>query len=340
VGRFVVNLGSAAMALALLLGVPMARADDVPTIRIGWGGVPSGAAPLAVLGRPGIAENEGKTYRLEFVHFNASPPMITAQSTGDIDLAGLAYSSFALAVENAKLTDLRVIADVFQDGVDGYFSTQYMVLNDGPVKTVEDLKGKIVTTNAGGSAVDMALRQMLKNHGLQEKRDYTLVESAFQNMKSELASHKVDLISATLPFAADAQLQAMAHPLFTQKDAIGRSQMIAMAARASFIEKHRAALVDYLADSLRELRWYADPAHHDEAVKIVSDFTKTPPELWSRYIFSQGDVYHDPAGLPDLDAFQHNIVTQRDLGFLSASLNINSYTDLSLVKEAAKRLNP
>ena len=144
----------------------------------------TGAAPLAVLGRSGIAVNEGKTYRLEFTHFNASPPMITAQSTGDIDLAGLAYSSFALAVENAKLTDLRVIADVFQDGVEGYFSTQYMVLNDSGIKAVEDIKGKIVTTNAGGSAVDMALRQMLKNHGLLEKRDYTLVE--FMSAKHEI----------------------------------------------------------------------------------------------------------------------------------------------------------
>jgi NitT/TauT family transport system substrate-binding protein len=333
-------LRSSLLAAAAMIGATLAHAEDIPVIHLGWGGVPSGAAPLAVLARPGIAVNEGKTYRLQFTHFNSSPPMITAQATGDIDLAGLAYSSFALAVENAKMKDLRVIADVFQDGVEGYFSTRYMVLNDSGIKTVADLKGRIVTTNAGGSAVDMALRQMLKNSGPQEKRDYSLVESAFRNMKSELANHKVDLISATLPFAADTQLQAMAHPLFTQKEAIGRSQMIVMAARAPFIAAHRAALIDYLADSLRELRWYADPAHHDEVVKVVSDFTKIPPELWSRYIFSKGDVFHDPQGLPDLEALQHNIVTQHELGFLPASLDVGSYTDLSLVRAAAKQLSP
>jgi sulfonate transport system substrate-binding protein len=194
-----------------------------------------------------------------------------------------------------------------------------------------------VTSNAAGSAVDMALRQMAKNHGLEEKKDYILVESAFRNMKSELMNHKVDLISATLPFAADPQLQSVAHPLFTQKDAIGKSQMIAMTARASFLQKNRAAVVDFLADSLRELRWYADPANHDEAVKIVSDFTKTPPALWGRYIFTKGDVYHDPAGLPDLDAFQHNVETQRELGFLPAPLDVKHYADLSLVEEAARQ---
>ncbi len=328
------------IALGMALGASAAQADDIPTIRIAWGGVPSGAAPLAVLEKPGIALNEGKTYKLQFTHFGSSPPMITAVSTGDVDMAGLAYSSFALAVENAKLDDLRVIADVFQDGVEGYYSTQFMVLNDSPIKTVEDLKGKIVTSNAAGSAVDMALRQMLTKHGLKDKRDYTLVESAFPNMKSQLLNHKVDLISATLPFAADAQLKASARTLFTQKDAIGRSQMIAMTVRESFLKKNHAAVVDFLADSLRELKWYADPAHHEEVVKAVTEFTKTSPELWDSYIFTKGDVYHDEKGLPDLDAFQRNIDTQLELGFLPKPLDIKKYTDLSLVQEAVRQLAP
>ena len=41
------------------------------------------------------------------------------------------------------MDDLRVISDEIQDGVAGHGTNEFMVLNDGPVKTVADLKGKV-----------------------------------------------------------------------------------------------------------------------------------------------------------------------------------------------------
>lgn len=326
---------AALAALALMAGA--ARAEPTK-LRIGWV-VPAADSPLLMFGKAGIALHEGISYTLEVTHFNGTPPMITALSAGETDLAPLAFSSFALAVENAKLEDLRIIADVFQDGVEGRYSNEYMVLKDGPVKTIEDLKGKVVTSNGGGSAVDMALREMLRKHHLDDKKDYTLVESAFPNMKAMLIEKKVDLISGVRPFTDNPDLRAVATTLFTQRDAIGPSQMILLTARAGFLEKNRAAVTDYLEDSLRALQWYSDPAHHDEVVKIVSDFTKTPPAVWNGWLFTKaGDYYKDPAGRPNLAALQSNIKTQRELGFLKADLDAKKYADLSLVDAAAKRL--
>jgi len=264
--------------------------------------------------------------------------MITAIASGQVDLVPFAYSSFALAVENAKLNDLRIIADCFRDGVSGYYSTEFMVLNDSPIKKVEDLKGKVLTSNAAGSAVDIALREMLKKHGLQDKKDYSLIESAFPNMKAELLDHKVDLITGVAPFSQDPQLRAAAHALFVQKDAIGVSQMIIWTARADFIKQNRAALVDYMEDYLRELSWYDDPVHHADAIKDVADYTKTPATLWDSWLFTKGDLYHDPKGLPDLDALENNIAAAHGLGFVPAELDPHKYADLSLVEDAGKRL--
>jgi NitT/TauT family transport system substrate-binding protein len=141
-----------------------------------------------------------------------------------------------------------------------------------------------------------------------------------------------------LPFSQDAQLRGAAHALFLQKDAIGVSQMIIWVARADFIAKNRAALVDYLEDNLRELHWYYDPAHHAEAIKSVTDFTKTPAALWDSWLFTKGDLYHDPNGTPDLDALQNNIAAANGLGFVPKDLDPHKYADLTLVEEAAKRL--
>ncbi len=316
--------------------ISAAQADPMK-LRMGW--VVAGAdAPLLMFGQPGIAKHEGASYTLEATRFQGTPLMITALAAGEIDLAPLAFSTLSIAVQNAGMSDLRIIADVFQDGVEGYYTNEYMVLKDGPIHTVEDLKGKVATSNGAGSAVDMAMRAMLKKHGLEDKRNITIVESSFPNMKAMLGEHKVDLISSVRPFSADPGLRDIARTLFTQKDAIGRSQMIILTARASFLDKNRAAVVDFLEDSLRALHWYSDPAHHDQVVKLVADYSKIPLAVFQSWLFEKGgDFYHDPNGLPDLDALQSNIATQRDLGFLKGDLQVKTLADLSYVKEAAKK---
>jgi sulfonate transport system substrate-binding protein len=326
----------AACLTGLLVG-GAAHADPVQ-IRVAWIVAPTDS-PLAMLGKQGISKHEGQSYTLDYVHFTSTPQMITALASGDVDLAPLGFPAFALAIENAKLEDLRAVADWLEDGVGNSFTNGFVVLNDGPVKTIEDLKGKIVTTNAIGAAIDIGLRIMLRKHGLEDKRDYTLVESQFPTMKAELMQHKVDLASLVPPFAFDPQIESVAHSLFTQKEAMdGPSQLLTVVAREPFIAKNRAALVDYFEDNLRQVRWYFDPKNHDEVIKIVTGFTKTPPALWEGWAYTDKDSYRDPNGRPNLDALEKNIAAAHELGFIPAPLDPHKYADLSLVAEAAARL--
>ena len=105
------------------------------------------------------------------------------------------------------MDDLRVISDEIQDGVAGHGTNEFMVLKDGPVKTVADLKGKVLATNAMGSAVDIAMRAMLRKSGLEANKDYTIVEAPFPAMRAMLAEKKADLISAVPPFSLDPDLR-------------------------------------------------------------------------------------------------------------------------------------
>jgi NitT/TauT family transport system substrate-binding protein len=330
-------LGAVAAAL-LVLGAGAAWSAEPIKIRVGWVVVPANLPPI-LFAKEGVAKHLGQTYAMDPIHFNGTPLMITAMASGELDIGLLAYSSFALAVENAGLKDLRVIADDFQDGVEGYYTNEYMVRKDSPIRTVEDLKGKTLATNAAGSAVDVALRVMLRKHGLDDKKDLNIIEVAFPNMKAVLADQKVDLISGVVPFSVDPGLRETARTLFTQKEAVGTTQMIVWAARASFLEKNRAAMVDFMEDELRALRFYRDPANHAAVVDIVAQYTKQPRERFDSWVFTKsGDYYRDPDGLPNLDALQANIDTQRELGLLKAPLEIGKYADLSIVKDAGQRL--
>jgi sulfonate transport system substrate-binding protein len=330
-------VSSTIIALVVLVSAATARTEPVK-IRVGWV-QPVANLPSILFLKDGLAQHQGETYVMEPVHFANTPAMIPALAAGDIEIATLAYSSFALAVQNAGIDDLRVIADELQDGVDGYYTNEMMVLNESPIKTVEDLKGKVLASNGAGGAVDMALRAMLRRHGLEDKRDLTIIEISSPNQRAALAEKKIDLTTTATPFSQNPALRAIARTLFTQKDAIGPTQMILWAGRGTFIAQHRAAMIDFLADSIRARRFWIDPANHAEAVKLAADFSKQPAEQLDPWLFTKaGDYYRDPNGFPNLDALQKNIDLQQQLGFLKASLDVSKYTDLSLIKAASAAL--
>src|SRR5262249_44809045 len=108
-------------------------------------------------------------------------------------------------------------------------------------------------------------------------------------------------------------------------------------ARKSFTDKNRAAMVDFMEDTLRIVRWYLDPANHKEATEIAARVTKQPAERFG-WLFTKQDSYRDPNMLPDLDALQKNVDMTRDLGFVKSNLDVKKHADLSIVEEAAKRL--
>ncbi|HEY1798629.1 MAG TPA: ABC transporter substrate-binding protein [Stellaceae bacterium] len=325
---------AAGFALAALAIMSSARAEEPYHLRIGWVVAPADLATLMFL-RPDLAPHAGKTYIPELTHFAGTPAEMQAIATGDLDTAALAFSTFALGIVNAGMDDLRVLGDEFQDGVPGYHTNPFMVRNDSGIKTVDDLKGKVLATNQVGSAVDMAMLAMLAKHHLQDKRDLTTIEVRFPDMKAMLSGKKVDLVSVPAPFGFDPELNQFAHPLFTQEEAMGRSQMIVRVARAGFIDKHRQVMVDFLSDFLHALRYLLDPAHHDEAVKLAAEATKQSADNYQSWFFTKRDYYRDPDGLPNLGALQKNIDLQHQLGFLRRQVDVPKYTDLSLIKAAA-----
>lgn len=328
------KLGLALFAFALGAS-SVANAEPVK-IRLSW------VAPIAniasiMLEKKDLAVHMGKSYVLEAVRYQGTPPMITAVANNELEIADFAFSSFPIAIQNAGIDDLRVISDEFQDGVQGYYSNEYYVLNDGPIKKIEDLKGKVVATNVAGSGVDIASRAMLRKHGLEDKRDYTVIEAPFPTMKALLMEKKADLIPAVLPFSLDPELNKVAHRIFDMREAVGRTQFVMFTVRKSFIDKNRAALVDMMEDTLRITRWYIDQKNHQAAIEAVNRAVKIPVERLG-WIFTNKDYYRDPNLMPDLNALQRNVDLTHELGFIKAKMDVKKYSDLSIVQEAAKRI--
>jgi NitT/TauT family transport system substrate-binding protein len=312
------------------------QAQEPLKLRIAWTVAPAQLAPI-MLAPPNVARHAGKSYTLEPIRIPGSGATLTAFGAGELDIAPLTFIQLGPAIQNAGMTDLKIIADEFRDGVGDYATNEYMVLKDGPVKEVKDLKGKVFATNGVGGGNDIFGRVMLRKHGLEYPRDYTILEANFPNMRAMLEEKKADMVVGVKPFTLDPKFRAAARTLFTQKEAVGSSDMIYFTAREEFIKKNRAALVDFMEDYIRATRWYLDPANRQAAIGIVAGFTKIPGERLG-WIFSKEDFYRDPDAKVDVEAIQRSLDMLHDFKFLRARLDIKKHVDMSLVEEAARRI--
>jgi len=333
--RLARNCSIAIVVAILLLAQGASRAEPVK-IRVSW------IAPLSnwgslLLEKKDLARHMGQSYVLEPVRYSGTPQQITALANNELEIANLAYTTLPIAIHNAGLADLRVIADELQDGIPGFYSQEYMVLKDGPVQKIEDMKGKVMAINAAGGAVDIAMRKMLRTKGLEVNRDFVQIEAPLPSMRAILADKKADMVPLVVPFSFDPELRKIAKPLFLNSDVMGVTQLLFWTARKSFIDKNRAAMVDFMEDTLRITSWFLDPKNHAEVIAIASRVTKQPPERLG-WVFTNKDYHHAAGMRPDLVALQRNVALVKELGLTDKDTDIAKYSDLSLLDDAAKRL--
>ncbi len=313
-------------------GGGIAAAEPVK-IRIGWNQTPGHLVSVLFINKDNL-RHAGKSYAVETIRFRGSSPQMQAMAAGKIELAALGSTAVYLLVKKAN-TDARIVADVVQER-EGYWTNPFMVVRDGPIKKIEDLKGKRVGTNTIGSSGDTSMRVVVRRHGLKDA-DFNSIEIQFGNMPAMLAEDKIDMAIILPQFFSQVD-QAKFRALFTTRDAAGEQQNVSMMMRKDFIDKNRAAVEDFFEDYVRATRWFLDPANREAAMKIIVDFTKQPRESLE-YALSKADYFRDPNARPDARYVQNSINVSVQAGVLPEPFDVAPYVDTSLVDQAVKRLD-
>jgi sulfonate transport system substrate-binding protein len=329
------GLPTAAMLTALVVGSLPVAAEPLK-IRISWAVAPAHLTPLIPHAPKDVYRHYGKSYVVEPIHITGSGPALQALAAGELQMGGLSAQALVLGATRAKL-DLRVVAQLMSQGVKGYPSSEYYA-RKGDIKSPADLKGKTFAVNARGSTIDAAVRRYMAKHNFEDGRDYRIVEVRFGAMLAALESKRVDVAPLLQPFNLMAERKGTMEPVFSTIDALGGAQTLQYIARASWIEKNRAALIDFFEDHLRFRRWLEDSANRDQALKILSDLTKRPVKAYEEWAFTKKAYYYDPDGISDTQLLKKNIDDLKEMDILPTSLDVAKYTDMSLVQEAKKRL--
>ena len=205
-----------AASVTMLLGADAAMAQQPVKIRVGWNQTPGHLASVLFINKDNL-KHVGKSYVVETVRFRGSSPQMPALAAGEIELAALGSTNVYLLVKRAN-TDARIVADVIQER-DGYATNRFMVPKDGPIKKIEDVKGKRVGTNTIGSSGDTSMRVVLRRHGIQDK-DFNSIEMQFGNMPAMLMEGKIDM-GLILPQYVKMLDPAKFITLYTTRDAAG-----------------------------------------------------------------------------------------------------------------------
>ena len=330
------------MRLCRAFGVPaclfvLLGAEAPLPVRIAWTSVPTELAPILIVQKD-LLDHQGVTYAAEPIHFSETAPVLRALAAGQIDLAPLAPNALGVAIQNAGLDDLRVVADDYQDGAPGHYSGEFMVRDLSPIRAVEDLRGKIVAVEAAGGMSEMALRIMLDRHGVAEPGEIDLAMAPHPSQGAMLEQGKIDMAALGAPFSYVLKSRGTTRTLFTLADALGSTDASMLVARAEFMSRNRAALDDFFEDYVRARRWFLAPAHRDEAVRIVAQASRVPADLLDDYLFTDGDYFRDRDARPDPAALQRSLDLLRQTGLLEIAIDAKALCDPSFVDEAVRRL--
>ena len=333
--RRAVIAGAAGLAPAVL--ARPARAAPL-AIRVGWATMPGHLIPVLFdnPAQKGL-KHYGTSYTVQPILFRGSSPQLMAMAGGELDFFASAGSTLALGVTNAHL-DLQVVSDIIQDGVPGWHSDTWLVKAAGPIHKIADLKGKRIATNAIGSAADTAMRAMLETVGLHDRRDYVVVQAAFQSMPALLREGKVDCAPILQPMLVQMEKTGKFRALFKGRDVMGATETVFLAGYGKFLDGNQAAMMDFMEDYVRSRQWFMNPQNRTAAIGIIADFMKVSPSLLS-YLFTRHDYYRAPDGQPNIPGVQRPIDLAVKLGVLKRDVQIApKYVDLRFVDEADKRI--
>jgi NitT/TauT family transport system substrate-binding protein len=325
--------------LAAALAAPAlsrAHAAEPLRIRIGWSTMPAHLVPAVYQLRQAM-RHYGRSYVVETVNFTASTPQITAMASNQVDIAAFAPTAMALAIINARL-DMRVVADMLQDGVGNFRSQTLYVKADSPVRAPQDLRGRRIGVNGIGSASYTAIVAMLRKVGLNERSDVTWVEVSFANQLPFIEDGKIDATTIPLPMGTNLEKAGRYRALFTARDAMGPTQFTFFAARAGFLNANRAAVTDCIEDYVRVVRWMYDPANRAEALRVIAEVSRRPLDS-VQFMLTEEDYFRDPFLVPNIPGLQTTIDVTHQLGFLPRRIEVApTYVDLSFVEESRRRI--
>jgi len=179
----------------------------------------------------------------------------------------------------------------------GDLGLQLSLVSRAPFPSFDDLRGKRIGVDAPDSGFAYVLYEILRQHGLETPRDYTLVIVGGTPLR--LNALRAGTIDATL-LNADSVVRARnegMNVLAPVSDVASPYLGTVASVRESWLAANPGVAVGFVRAYRRGQAWALDPANHDAAIAMLRTLPGTPLAL-AEQIYAQ--LTQDPTGLiPD-----------------------------------------
>ena len=222
----------------------------------------------------------------------------------------------------------KIIASITKESSRA-FSTAFYVPDESPIKSVPDMKGKIVGINGFSTAGHLWLKAALEKHGLSDK-DVTITPVPFPAMQEALRAGKIDVGEFPQPFAALLENQAKVRKIFDAKYGVPfDEELIVIAGKDEFLKKNPAAIRGFLEDVKAATRFYLDRPKEARQLLIDAKMVRVSPDVY----LTMNDYYRDPTLRPDAEALAKMQEFQIKAGFQKKSADIKALVDASYLPD-------
>jgi NitT/TauT family transport system substrate-binding protein len=315
------------MLMQALVAQPL-RAQDKPKIYVGPASKTLGYSPLWVGWKKGFFEQQGLD--VQVVVLRGMPMVVQALAAGSIHFGSGGPEPF---VESSE----RGLDFVITGGVINGMTAA--IVAGKKYRTFEELRGTTIGSSSLTGGTVTALREALRQKGLEYPRDYKILVVA-GGSSGNLAALQSGQISATtvavpLNFAAE---ELGFNTLGRLLDAVPQFQSAALATRRSWAEKNRPLMVRFMKGMVQSLRWMHN--NKEATVEFLTKEIQLKPahalKGWEYYTQNRIWPYD---GEPNNEGMKHNIrVYYEQTGAKSAVPDVSKFVDMSYLNDALKEI--
>jgi ABC-type nitrate/sulfonate/bicarbonate transport system substrate-binding protein len=206
-------------------------------------------------------------------------------------------------------------------------------------KTVEDLRGGTIGASSLTSATVTALKEALKQKGLEYPRDYKLliVAGGSASNLSAMQSGQITATTVAVPLNHAAEELGF-NTLGRIIDAVPNFQAASIAIRRSWAAKNPALMVRFMKAMVQSHRWLHD--NRDAAVEFISKEMQLKPahalKGWEYY--TQNRLWPVDGG-PNIEGMKNNLrVYAEQTGAKGPPPDVRKFIELSYLTEALAEL--
>ena len=315
-----------AMVFSLLFSLD-AAAQDAPLIRFGRGFAAEEQVWL-MSARPDLTPSQGKKYQLKQILFQANPERFQAYLAGELD-AGTA-PGLAVIFARAQGVDMKIVASICTEAAGKqWFSTVYMVKDDGPIRSAKDLRGGTVGVVGIKTATDLWARAGLLNAGIAPDKDAKIFPMGFPGMGDAVRTGKISAGTFVEPFYSAEMAKGGLRKLFTAVEAMGYDhELLDIWFGEKFLKAQPDAVRAFLADYVAVTKYYLANTAQAKADLHKAGFVRTPLEIYLR----NADWKRDPGARVDVASLERlSTFMLEKLNWLEKPVNVRELVDQSFL---------